>query len=149
MLSHVNSTTGLNYLCYKKIISSLTLIILILFAGSAIAQQTSASSLPTLAGAKALINGTNGGEITISELNEATISIDIPGYNITSFTVTLNVGDDLCNVVQTEGNTLNKRQTTLVDKQNAGDKVYVEDIVCKNQQGQEFTVSSITLKIKN
>jgi len=131
----------------KKFIS-LFMFIALLFLATNLLAQDETSNLPTLKGAKALINGINKGELTINEIIGSEITIDLQGYTVIRFTVTLPIDGDLYQL-PADGNKLSERQATLVRKRAAGDKIYIEYIILQNASGEKFTVPAISLQIKN
>ncbi|HNW69392.1 MAG TPA: hypothetical protein PKI01_03245 [Bacteroidales bacterium] len=130
-----------------KKISFLFVFVFTLFVTSMSTAQNNVAKPGLLDGANAVINGVKGGEVNMDFLTANEILVDKAGYNVESFTLTLKIGEDLVSLTNT-GNLLNERQSTLVRKQNPGDKVYIEDIICKDKNGKTYSLPPMTFVIK-
>ena len=130
-----------------KKISFLFVFVFTLFITSVCTAQDNAAKPGLLNGASAVINGLSGGEVSMDFLTANEITVDKAGYSVSSFTVTLKIGEDLVSLTN-PGNLLNERQSTLVRKQNPGDKVYIEEITCKDKNGNTYSLPPMTFIIK-
>lgn len=130
-----------------KKISFLLVFVFALFMTNICEAQENAARPSLLDGAAAVMNGVKGGEVNMDLLTANEILVDKAGYTVISFVLTLKVGGDLVSLTNT-GNLLNARQTTLVRKQNPGDKVYIEEIICKDKDGNTFSLPPMTFIIK-
>jgi len=130
-----------------KKISFLLVFVFTLFMTTIGTAQENIAKPGLLDGASAVINGVKGGEVNMDFLTANEISVDKAGCSVISFVVTLKVGEDLVTLAST-GNLLNARQSTLVRKQNPGDKVYIEEIICKDENGRTYSLPPMTFVIK-
>lgn len=130
-----------------KKISYLFVFVFTLFITSVCTAQDNAAKPGLLNGASAVMNGLSDGEVSMDFLTANEITVDKAGFSISSFTVSLKIGGDMVSLTNT-GNLLNERQSTLVRKQKPGDKVYIEEIICKDENGKTYSLHSMTFVIK-
>lgn len=92
---------------------------------------------------KAIVNGAGGGTIPYDVLISSTVLVDQPGYEVTGFTVTLVRDGDLVSVA-VEGNRVSKAAANYIRVLPAGNKVFYENIRCKDASGQFLDLGSLT-----
>jgi hypothetical protein len=127
---------------------SLFFVAFMLFAANYCLAQENTAKPAKLDGAGVMISGVKGGgEITVIALTENEISVDKDGFSVSSFVFTVSIGDDLVSLTNS-GNKLSERQKALALKKNPGEKVYIEDIICKDNEGNAYSLSPVFFKIK-
>lgn len=101
-----------------------------------------------LDGVNATISGLSNGAISAQQLTENEIIINKQGYKITSFTMRLTINGETYPLVNKESNKLSGRQAFLVSKKVPGDQVFIEEIICKDANGKEYSLPSMAFTIK-
>jgi len=96
----------------------------------------------------ATISGMNSGEITIKQLTDNEFKIDKPGYTLVSFSLKLLVNGEMYTMPNPESNKLSGRQSFLLGQKMPGDKVSIDDIVCKDSNGNTYLLPAMNFTIK-
>ncbi|HNX06649.1 MAG TPA: hypothetical protein PKL96_03610 [Bacteroidales bacterium] len=96
----------------------------------------------------ATISGISSGEITIKQLTDNELKIDNPGYTLVSFSLKLLVNGEMYTMPNPETNKLSGRQSFLLGQKMPGDQVTIDDIICKGADGNQYSLPSMTFKIK-
>ncbi|HQI70907.1 MAG TPA: hypothetical protein PLT47_09165 [Bacteroidales bacterium] len=96
----------------------------------------------------ATISGMNSGEITIKQLTDNELKIDKPVYTLLSFSLKLLVNGEMYTMPNPESNKLSGRQSFLLGQKMPGDKVSIDDIVCKDSNGNTYLLPAMNFTIK-
>ena len=134
-----------------KKISYLMIFAGLLFLANISKAQENSTTNQASKNVNAFFKNVKGEQVTVKDLIESELLTDINGYTVVSFDLTLNVktigNADLVTSSNT-GNKISERQAALLRKQNPGDKVYIENIKCKDPQGNECVLSALKFVIK-
>lgn len=127
----------------KKITSLLILILLTGMLQPISGQNNTGVNTQEL---KISVAGIQGGDIRADMLISNSLTTNMAGLTVKSFTVTMNINGDLLSIVVT-GDKLNKDAANHVRTLPAGSKVFLENVNCTDNAGNLYTAPPVVFVI--